>query len=106
MFDTMTSDAVSVIGLGKVGVTLVAALTAAGYRVTGVDVVESQVKALNDGSFRTNEPGVMERLAPAEAGSVPRHHGSRGSGASLLSELHHCADAEQHLGRFLKSLDH
>ena len=39
-----------------------------GYRVTGVDVVESQVKALNDGSFRTNEPGVMERLARLKPG--------------------------------------
>jgi UDPglucose 6-dehydrogenase len=64
----MTSDAVSVVGLGKVGVTLVAALATAGYRVTEVDVVESQVKALNDGSFRTNEPGVMERLARLKPG--------------------------------------
>ncbi|MBV9521056.1 MAG: nucleotide sugar dehydrogenase [Hyphomicrobiales bacterium] len=64
----MTQVAISVIGLGKVGVTLVAALTAAGYSVTGVDVIETLVKALNDGSFRTNEPGVMERLARLKPG--------------------------------------
>lgn len=60
----MTMDPeISVFGLGKVGVTLVAALTRAGYRVTGVDVNESVVSALNEGSFRTGEPGVMEGLA-------------------------------------------
>jgi UDPglucose 6-dehydrogenase len=59
---------ISVFGLGKIGATLVAALTAAGYRVTGVDVNESLVRSLNDGSFRTSEPGVMERLATLKAG--------------------------------------
>jgi UDPglucose 6-dehydrogenase len=64
----MSDDCISVFGLGKVGVTLVAALTAAGYRVIGVDVNASLVGSLNDGSFRTNEPGVTERLATLKAG--------------------------------------
>lgn len=66
----MADDAISVFGLGKVGVPLVAALAAAGYRVVGVDVHESLVSSLNDGSFSTTEPGVMERLAAAPAGQV------------------------------------
>src|SRR5581483_2955853 len=66
----MADDAISVFGLGKVGVPLVAALAAAGYRVVGVDVHASLVSSLNDGSFSTTEPGVMERLAAAPAGQV------------------------------------
>jgi UDPglucose 6-dehydrogenase len=58
-------DSVSVFGLGKVGVTLVSALVAAGYRVVGVDVSEPLIEAINDGSFSTVEPGVMERLNAA-----------------------------------------
>jgi UDPglucose 6-dehydrogenase len=64
----MSDDCISVFGLGKVGITLAAALTAAGYRVTGVDVNESLVRSLDDGSFRTNEPGVMERLPTSKPG--------------------------------------
>lgn len=66
----MAADAISVFGLGKVGVPFVAALAAAGYRVIGVDVHESIVSSLNDGTFSTSEPGVMERLAMAPAGHV------------------------------------
>jgi UDPglucose 6-dehydrogenase len=57
-----------VFGLGKVGITLAAALIGAGFEVTGVDVVESLVRALRDGTFRTREPGVMNRLAAARSG--------------------------------------
>ncbi|MGH9694778.1 MAG: NAD-binding protein, partial [Bryobacteraceae bacterium] len=53
----MSDDGISVFGLGKVGVTLAAALTAAGHHVIGVDVDESLVRSLADGSFRTSEPG-------------------------------------------------
>jgi len=63
-----TNPNISVFGVGKVGVTLIAALTGAGYRVTGVDVVEPVVRALNDGTFRTKEPGVMEQLAALQPG--------------------------------------
>jgi UDPglucose 6-dehydrogenase len=61
-------DGVSVFGLGKVGITLVSALLAAGYKVVGVDVVEPVVEAINNGTFTTVEPGVMERLNAAAPG--------------------------------------
>ena len=64
----MSDDGISVFGLGKVGAALVAALTAAGYRVIGVDVNEALVGSLNDGSFRTSEPGVMDHLARLTVG--------------------------------------
>jgi UDPglucose 6-dehydrogenase len=56
---------VSVFGLGKVGVTLAAALLGAGYRVIGVDVSDALVKSFDDRSFTTEEPGVMEQLSGA-----------------------------------------
>lgn len=55
-----TEKAVSVFGMGKVGVTLAMALCRAGYRVVGVDVVPSIIAALADGTFTTTEPGVMD----------------------------------------------
>ncbi len=64
----MSDDRISVFGLGKVGVTLAVALAAAGHRMIGVDVDASLVRGLNDGGFRTTEPGVMERLAALGTG--------------------------------------
>ena len=60
---------ISVFGLGKVGITLSACLSAAGNKVIGVDVQERLVNALNGGTFETQEPGVKERLAPPPPGS-------------------------------------
>ncbi|MBF8263339.1 MAG: UDP-glucose 6-dehydrogenase [Parachlamydiales bacterium] len=54
--------AISVFGLGKVGLTLASCLAAAGHRVLGVDIDTARVAAINDGSISTNEPGVMDRL--------------------------------------------
>lgn len=62
------SDGVSVFGLGKVGITLSAALVGAGFRVAGVDIAEDLVRSLQDRSFRTCEKGVMERLSAASPG--------------------------------------
>lgn len=59
---------VSVFGLGKVGITLVAALVGKGFKVVGVDVSAKQIEAFNDRSFRTDEPGVNEALAAAAPG--------------------------------------
>lgn len=59
--------AISVFGVGKVGHTLAACLAAAGNHVVGVDPVQSLVDAINDGTFRSAEPGVAERLAQAGA---------------------------------------
>ena len=59
---------ISVFGLGKVGVTLSACLSAAGSKVIGVDVNAALVDALNSGNFETQEPGVMDRLRRTPSG--------------------------------------
>lgn len=64
----MTDEGVSVFGLGKVGIALAAALISAGNHVTGVDVNDELVQSLYKGTFRTNEPGVMDRLSAAKPG--------------------------------------
>jgi len=60
---------ISVVGLGKVGLSLASCVAAAGHRVIGVDVDAGLVDALNAGTYRTPEPGVLERLAQAPAGT-------------------------------------
>lgn len=52
---------VSVIGLGKVGITLAACLGARNHRVIGVDLSASVVDSLNARTYRTPEPGVVDR---------------------------------------------
>jgi UDPglucose 6-dehydrogenase len=54
--------AISVFGLGKVGLTLAACLKRAGNRVFGVDIREEQVAAIRDGRPPSIEPGVADRL--------------------------------------------
>src|SRR4051794_31790690 len=56
---------VSVVGLGKVGVSLASCLVRAGHTVIGVDVDGDIVESLNRGRFDTPEPGVVERLSDA-----------------------------------------
>ncbi len=53
---------ISVFGLGKIGLTLVSCLAAAGHRVVGVDVSSDLVEGLSDHTIRSNEPGVESRL--------------------------------------------
>ena len=59
---------ISVVGLGKVGLSLASCLVAAGHRVVGVEMDEGIVAALNAGAFHTPEPGVADRLSSAPAG--------------------------------------
>ena len=59
---TESINCVSVFGLGKVGVTLVAALMSAGYKVIGFDINNEVLQALKSGTFHTLEPGVMDSL--------------------------------------------
>jgi UDPglucose 6-dehydrogenase len=59
---------VSVIGLGKVGLSLASCLVAAGHHVVGADRDDAVVAALNNGEFSTAEPGVMKRLGPESPG--------------------------------------
>src|SRR5947209_2695024 len=60
---------ISVIGLGKVGISLAACLVRGGHTVVGVDINGPLVTALGRGNFTTPEPGVMERLVAAPAGA-------------------------------------
>ena len=60
---------ISVIGLGKVGLSLASCLASANHHVIGVEVDESLVNDLNAGKFRTPEPGVRERFAKASPGA-------------------------------------
>src|SRR6185312_2744470 len=61
---------VSVFGLGKVGHTLACCLAAAGNNVYGYDPVAEVVRAVNDGTYVSNEAGVRERLAAAAPESL------------------------------------
>src|SRR5262245_46902446 len=56
---------ISVLGQGKVGVTLSACLAAAGSNVIGVDVDRDLIGRLTNRSYHTSESGVMERLHSA-----------------------------------------
>lgn len=58
---------ISVVGLGKVGLSLASCLVSAGHHVEGVEVDRVVVDALNGGEYRTPEPGVRERLSKAPA---------------------------------------
>src|SRR5580765_4064335 len=61
---------ISVIGLGKVGVSLVSCLVAAGHKVMGADIDPAIVEAINRRTLKTQEPGVLDRLALAPQGSL------------------------------------
>lgn len=60
---------ISVVGLGKVGLTLTSCLVAAGHDVVGADVDPAVVDALKRAVYHTPEPGVMERLSRPTSGS-------------------------------------
>ena len=54
---------ISVIGLGKVGLSLASCLVAAGHKTVGADIDDRLVEALNRRDFHTPEPGVIDRLS-------------------------------------------
>jgi nucleotide sugar dehydrogenase len=59
---------VAVVGLGKIGLPLVAQFASAGWHVIGVDVLPEVVAAVGAGSSHiAEEPGLQERLAQAHA---------------------------------------
>lgn len=60
--DSCTYLDISVFGLGKVGLTLVSCLAAAGHRVIGVDVNHHLVSAVKDHTAKSDEPGVADRI--------------------------------------------
>ena len=74
---------IAVIGTGYVGLTAAAAFSHFGHRVTGVDIDEDRIDALNDGQVPIYEPGLGELL-------------EEGTGASRLGfTTDHAAAVEQ-----------
>ena len=55
-------ECISVVGLGKLGLCMAAAIADAGYRVMGVDVVPQVVDTVNKGLSPYVEPGLPEML--------------------------------------------
>lgn len=64
-------SAISVIGLGKLGLPLAGCLAASGFRTIGVDVLEWNVQEINAGRTPIVETGLAELIA-AHAGSTLR----------------------------------
>src|SRR5579859_652379 len=60
------TKSISVMGLGKLGSPLAACFAARGFRVTGVDVDEKKVEALNKGRAPIHEPGLAELIEETE----------------------------------------
>jgi len=56
---------VTVLGVGRLGICLALVLERAGYNVLGVDVIQSYVDALNNKTYKSNEPRVSEFLKEA-----------------------------------------
>ena len=55
-------DGISVVGLGKLGAPMAAAMASRGLRVIGVDADENKVKAINERRAPVFEPGLPELL--------------------------------------------
>lgn len=68
---TVPPSAVSVVGLGKLGLPLAACLSASGFRTIGVDVIARNVAEINAGRSPIVEPGLAE-LVRAHGGSTLR----------------------------------
>jgi UDPglucose 6-dehydrogenase len=68
---TVLPSAVSVVGLGKLGLPLAACLSASGFRTIGVDVIARNVAEINAGRSPIVEPGLAE-LVQAHGGSALR----------------------------------
>lgn len=54
---------VSVIGLGKLGASMLAGMAHRGFNVIGVDIAESSVRAVNEGRAPVQETGLEEMIA-------------------------------------------
>ena len=53
---------ISILGVGKLGLCLTLNLERKGFNIIGVDVSENYVQSLNNKTFTTNEPYVVEYL--------------------------------------------
>ena len=63
----LEKPAVSVVGLGKLGAPLAAALASKGFPVIGVDLNPSYVNSINKGMTPVQEPGLQELVQRAHA---------------------------------------
>jgi UDPglucose 6-dehydrogenase len=61
---------VSIVGLGKVGLSFASCLAAAGHSVVGADMDAELVASINRRELHTPEPGIAERLARAPSGAM------------------------------------
>jgi UDPglucose 6-dehydrogenase len=57
------TKAISVIGLGKLGIPMAACFSAKGFQVVGVDVDSKRVASISEGKSPIFEPGLVELLA-------------------------------------------
>ena len=58
----MTVDSISVIGLGKLGACTAAVFASKGYKVTGVDINQQMIDAINSGKSPVFEPNLDELI--------------------------------------------
>ena len=54
---------ISLVGLGKLGLPLIACMTKAGFKTIGVDISEHVVEAINKGVSPIPEPGLDELIS-------------------------------------------
>src|SRR3954447_25111668 len=59
---TMTHK-LSVIGLGKLGASMLAGMASQGFHVIGVDITESAIRAVNEGRAPVQETGLEEMIS-------------------------------------------
>ena len=57
----------SVIGLGKLGASMLAGMASRGFKVLGVDIAESTVRAVNEGHAPVQETGLEEMISAHRA---------------------------------------
>ena len=58
----------SVIGLGKLGASMTAAIASRGFEVIGVDVNKKSVEAMNNGNAPVQETNLEETIAAIKKG--------------------------------------
>jgi len=56
------AQTISIFGLGKLGASMAGAFASKGFRVTGVDINQEAVRALNEGLAPVTEPGLPELI--------------------------------------------
>ena len=54
---------ISVIGLGKLGASMLAGMASRGFQVIGVDILESSIRAVNEGRAPVQETGLEELIS-------------------------------------------